>query len=284
MEFVVPTLLAVIGILVTIIIALYQQRSPETSVECHPLPDGDRCALECVVENSGSKAAEDVYVGFTKVLPLGTKVLTSHEIEIQIIEAETPPDPNLTPTAAMLLRALAVHIPRVPPKTSVPFQVRTIDPDNQRAAEQLAKIHDEIEKILQAFGERLAAIHPEDAKDWDLGALISARVKQENLFAPGKFSYEKGRFPIVFLTDQEMRAVALNQDLYARYKAEFIDIYQNRPEFKAPVVRIKTGEGERTYAMFPPYLKTYIEAEVPVDQLKEKGTVFVHPPVPKSYD
>lgn len=285
MQFLVGTLLGMVGILVTIIIFLIQERSPDISVECHPLPNGDRCALECIVNNSGRKAAEDVYIGFTRTLPLGTRVLTtSPEIPVQLIEAETPPDPNLLPTAAMLLRALAVHIPKVPAKTSLTFQVRTTDPDNQRAAKQLERIHDEIVKVLQAFGERLTTTHPEDAKNWDFNALISTRIKQENLFTPGKFSYEKGRFPIAFLTDEEERAIALNQDLYARYKAEFIDIYQNLREFKAPVVRIKTAQGERTYAIFPPYIKTYIEAKVPVSQLKEKGPIVIQPPVPESYD
>jgi len=284
MEFIIGSLLTIIGILVSIIIALYQERSPEVSVECHPLPTGDPCVLECVVGNSGKKLAADVYVGFTKMLPLGTKVLASPEIRLQLIEAETLPDPTAMPGAAILLRAFAVHIPRVPPKTTVRFQVRTTDPDNQRAAEQALRIHNEVVKILRAFGERLTATKPEVAKVWDLDALIRARIKQENFFAPGKFSYEKGRFPVAFLTEVEERAVAVNQDFYTRYKGEFIDIYQNRPEFKAPVVRIKTEEGDRTYARFPPYLKTYVDAQVPVRQLKEQGTVWVYPPVPESYD
>lgn len=284
MDFVVGTLLAIIGILITIIIARYQERSPKISVECHPLPDGDPSAIDCVVSNSGGRAAQDVYVGFTKMLPVGTKVFASPETMVQMIESENPPDPNLTPSTAMSSRAFAIHVPRVAPEDKVVFQVRTIDPDNQRAAKQLTRIREEIIKTLRAFGERLTETNPKEAKNWDIESLISARIKRENLFAPGKFSYDGGRFPITLITEEEEQASALNQDLYARYKANFIDIYQNRPEFKAPVVRIETEEGKRTYAIFPPYLRTYVEAQVPVSQLKRQGTVLVYPPVPESYD
>jgi len=284
MEFVVYTLLAVIAILVAIVIALYQERSAKIKVECYPLPNGNPCTIECVVNNSGKRAAQDVYVGFTKMLPVGARVFAAPETMIQMIESETPPDPNLAPSAAMLSRAFAIHVPRVAPKDKVVFQVRTIDPDNQRAAKQVTRVREEINKILKAFGERLAETNPKDAKSWNVESLVSARIKRDNFFAPGKYSYEEGRFPVAFLTEEEEQANALNQDLYARYKVQFIDIYQNRPEFKAPVVRIKTEEGERTYAIYPPYLKTYVEVQVPVSQLKEQGVVLVYPPVPESYD
>jgi hypothetical protein len=60
---------------------------------------------------------------------------------------------------------------------------------------------------------------------------------------------------VTALTDQEALARAHCQDLYARFKAEFIDIFEGRPAFLAPVVRIKTREGERTRALFPPYVR-----------------------------
>lgn len=109
-------------------------------------------------------------------------------------------------------------------------------------------------------------------------------MKEENLFTPAQLSYEKGRVTISSLTEEELLANAINQDLYAKYKKDFIDIYQGRPEFKAPVIRIKTTLGESTYAVFPPYVKTYVEMSVPIDEVKNAGgTLALTVPVPKSY-
>jgi hypothetical protein len=169
-------------------------------------------------------------------------------------------------------------------KSSATFQVRTIDPDNQRAAEQRLRIQEVVIDILQAFGQRLATTYPESAQNWDLNAFISAQRKEDNFFTPGYFSYEKGRFAITFLTDKERLAKAINQDLYDRYKAEFTDIYQGRPRFKAPVLRIKTADGETTVAIFPPYVETYVDAQVSMNDLKPKEVISIRPPVPQSYD
>ena len=110
------------------------------------------------------------------------------------------------------------------------------------------------------------------------------RLKRENFFNPGKYSYEKGRLPIRFITEREQFAAALNQDLYKRYKKEFIDVFKGRSKFKAPVLRIITSGGESTYAIMPPYVGTYIDFAVRVLELKEKGAIFVQPPIPSSYD
>lgn len=261
-----------------------QSASSEVTVECRLLPEGKPSGLECVVHNSGQGEARDVYVGFNNMLPLGTRVFADPEIGAELVEAELPPDPEVSPYTAALTRAFAVRIPRVTPEDSVKFQVHTTDPDNQRAAQQVVRIRFEKQKILRAFGERITEVHPEEAKRWNLDVLISENVKRENFFTPGFFSYEKGRLPVDFLTEEEQLAAAVNQELYSRYKSEFIDIYQNRPEFKAPVVRIKTSEGIRTYAIFPPYLKTKILGTVSMKTLRERGRVHVYPPVPESYD
>jgi hypothetical protein len=71
--------------------------------------------------------------------------------------------------------------------------------------------------------------------------------------------------------------------LYHRYKKEFIDIYQGRPHFKAPVVRIKAIAGESTIAIYPPYVNTYVDLYVPMDKLKQGNVIELYPPVPKSY-
>jgi hypothetical protein len=87
------------------------------------------------------------------------------------------------------------------------------------------------------------------------------------------------------LSESERLAQAINQDLYARYKKEFIDIYQGRPSFKVPVIRIKTSEGESTYASFPPYIPTCLEMVVSKKEVKQAGGALNLPiPVPQSYE
>ena len=225
-----------------------------------------------------------MYVGFNRMLPLDTRVMAAPEIGAEIIEADSPPDPQVAPKAALLLRAFAVRIPRVAAKSSVTFQIRTIDPDNQRAAEQRLRIQQIVIEILKAFSQRLITTHPESAKDWNLETLLSVQRKEDNFFTPGHFSYEKGRFSIAFITEDEKLAQAVNQDMYARYKAEFIDIYQDRPKFKAPVLRIRAADGETTVAIFPAYIGTFLDMLVSKDEFTTKGAVTIRPPVPRSYD
>ena len=137
--------------------------------------------------------------------------------------------------------------------------------------------------MLRAFGERLSKTSPEGAKRWDFDVVLRAQIKNENFFTPAQLSYEKGREGISSLSEEERLGNAVNQDLYVRYKKQFIDIYQGRPEFKAPVIRIKTTGGESTYVSFPPYVKTYVEMAVPVDEIKKAETLNVSIPVPRSY-
>lgn len=261
-----------------------KERNPVITVECSPVLNGDPACLECEVRNSGRGEARDVYVGFNNILPLETKLLAGAEIGAELVEAYPLPSPNLPPSAALLTPTFSIHIPRVAPGAAITFQVRTINEDNRRAARQVLHIRGEILKILEAFGERLSKAHPENAQYWNLEAVVSARTKQENFFTPGKVSYEAGSFSITYLTDEEQVARAVNQDLYARYKKEFIDIYQGGTEFKAPVVRIVGPKGARTLSLHPPYVTTYITGEAPWKDLTEQGSALVYPQVPDKYD
>jgi hypothetical protein len=190
------------------------------------------------------------------LLPTDTVVQAPPELGIKIEEAGSPPDPKSSPISAKLLTAFVVRIPRVAPKDQFNFTVLTTNADNLRTAKQVMKVRAEIFDVLEKFGERLNQVHPGEARKWNLKDVLSARVKRENFYTPTKFSYEKGRFPVEFLTETEALAVAINQELYARYKQEFIGIYQNRPSYLAPVIRITVRDGQRTYASYPPYLKT----------------------------
>jgi hypothetical protein len=159
----------------------------------------------------------------------------------------------------------------------------TVDPDNKRAAAQLQRIQAEVKKALDDFGERLAKTNPADAQRWHVDDVWNAHRKRDCFFSPAKYSFETGRRDVSFLTEGELLAEAVNADLYPRYKARFIDIYQKRPEFHAPVVRIITKAGDLTYALYPPYVRSYVNMAVPAAPLQQQGSIFLRPPVPKEY-
>lgn len=272
--------IGVVGIALTIAIAWYQSQVPALQV-AFSVPESTPASLECTVSNFGRGQATEVAVSFAFMLPVGTQVLSDAEVGAVLEEAATPPDPVLGANAAKLRRAFAVRIPRVAPGDAVRFELRTTDPDNLRAAEQTVRIRAEIERVLAEFGGRLAALDASAAVHWNLPLIMSGRAKSDSLFRPAVLSYDKGRLPISALTPAEDEAAAWCQDLYAAFRPALQEILQGRPEFKAPVVRIKTSEGIRTYATFPPFVSTYVEAIVRKPQKGER--VLVYPPVPESY-
>jgi hypothetical protein len=144
------------------------------------------------------------------------------------------------------------------------------------------RIREEIASIYATFGERLKKTYPEQANQWQLATVLSARTKVENFYMPGNFSYERGRFSLGFLTEEENLAQAIDQEFYARYKNEFIDIYQNRESYLAPVIRIRTRDGERQYIRYPPFIRTcaYFTGKMPGKGQSAEATAEI----PTSYD
>jgi hypothetical protein len=86
------------------------------------------------------------------------------------------------------------------------------------------------------------------------------------------------------LTEDEELAKGVQQDLYARYKSECLEVFRGRPEFLAPVIRIRSPDGEATHAMMPLYISTYVLIALQLPAPGEHGHIFLQPPVPRSYD
>ena len=254
------------------------ERQPDISVRCNPDQQGDPSKILCSVTNNGRGEARDLLISFADLFPVDTIVQAPPELGLKIEEAGSPPDPENSPISAKLLTAFVVRIPRVAPKDHFNFTVLTSNDDNLRTAKQVMKIRAEIVDVLQKFGARLNQVYPDEAQKWNFKDVLGAWMKQENFFTPSKFSYEKGRFSVEFLTEAESLAAAINQELYARYKQEFIDIYQNRPSYLAPVIRIRGRSGERTYASYPPYLKTCAGGSVRIPQKPQTLDVPIEVP------
>jgi len=296
---------------ISIVIALYQMLPPVLDAECVPPDDGNPSQLICRVTNSGWRESRDSVVSFTNLLPLGTKTWgATPEMNVRMEEAEAPPDPTFCATlpvngeatavspanskpcepgasaAARLKVAFVVKIPRIPPRDAVTFHVATTDPDNVRAAQQVLRIRREIVRLIHEFGENLEHAYPDVAKGWKESAVLAARVKEESFFTPGVLMYESGRNAVRFFTEEEELAKALHQDIYSRYARMFPEVPRGWPVFLAPVIRIRTREGEGTYASFPPYIGTLIEIPVWLPRPEDRRTfsMFLKAPVPDTYD
>lgn len=183
---------------------------------------------------------------------------------------------------AAVTKAFFVRLPNVPARQAVEFEVQTIHPDNKRAAQQVVYLRAVQQTILRDFGERLSQRYPRESVRWNLEAVTRALAKEQNFFLPGSARYEHGTVPIAFVTDDERQAQAANQDLYAKHKNEFIDIYQDRGEFTAPVLRVSTVDGDSTWAIFPAYLKSGIRGSFTVPEGTGEASIPI--PVPVKYE
>lgn len=278
-----PWVLTLLGIGATLAVAVYQERQPRVDVACRLVEGDDPAQLECAVANIGRGEARDLNISFATMLPVGSQVVGPPEFVLSLRPVDSPPDPMTDPRTAALTTAFVITVPRIAAGDRLSFRIFTADPDNKRAAAQLQRIQAETKRILNDFGERLAKTNPTDAQRWHVDSVWSAHRKRDCFFSPAKYSFEAGRRDVSFLSEDELLAEAVNADLYPRYKARFVDIYQDRPEFHAPVVRIVTKAGDSTYAIYPPYVRSYVDMAVPPDALQQQSSMFLRPPVPKQY-
>ncbi|MBI5521079.1 MAG: hypothetical protein HY910_00525 [Desulfarculus sp.] len=262
----------ILGICVTIVIFIYQEREPRISVECELDKDANPSVIHCTVHNSGRGEGKDIYLGFNGILPAQTMLFSNPEYGIEI--HETPHKISVLsdyPNSSKILVAFSVFIPRISKKSRIDFEIKTMHPQNIRASKQIVIIRKDIENIIRNFYQRLYETGRTSAITFDVSTLISARHKEENFFHPGTFSYKSGKFPITFFTDDEKISNAIHSDLYAKYKARDIDLFKSSSSYEAPLLRITTVEGEANVTIFPPYVSSYVIAQANLSEIKEKG-------------
>lgn len=283
MDFLLDIGLFLLGVGITLLVLWFQERSAIVYVDCYLNDDENPHTINCRVKNVGRGEAKDVYIGFNHSIPLDTVLISKPEIGSEIVEANNPPNPTLSPNASKYTKAFAIRLPRVAAKSNVEFSITTTHQDNIRASDQIQVLHYEIGLVLHEFINRIIKDNSELQSNIDLDIIQQARIKRSNLFTPGNYSYQEGSFPIHFLTEKDNQALAMLNDLTKKFKAGYVDVFKTGKEFKAPVIRIKTLESDCTYAIFPPFVKTYVEAAVRTQELVEKGTMFIYPPVPDEY-
>ena len=275
---------AILGVIATVVVGLWQDKEPNLTMQCQIDESGDPSKLKCLLYNSGRAEARDVIVSFNNLIPLETDLICNPELGIGLEEVSPPPNPLENPLSSKLMTAFIVRIPRVSAKNRIVFSVVTTNTDNKRAAKQTMRIRKHIENVVNDFYGRISRKYPHEIKNGIINNFFIGRIKNHNFFKPEKFSYEKGIFEVDFINKEEKIALAISQELLKKYKKEFISVFKGRPMFKAPVLRIKTRSGPMTLGLFPQYISTYSTVEVPVSELKEKGSTSFPIPVPQSYD
>lgn len=288
-SYVYGAILTLLGIISALLFGLYWQRDPFIRVICRLLADETPSGIVCEIHNESSVEARDVIVGFNGFMPVETRLITETEIGASIREVDVLPDPNIyTADTASLMRSFSVHIPRVSRRSLVSFRLQTENDDNVRAAAHVIRIRKEIENVLTEFGNKLKKSHLKEASDLNTQELMNAKVKEECFYKPGSYSYSRGNFLIEFLSESEEFAESLHSDLYKKFKKDHLEVFQDRPRFLAPVLRIKTPQGKSTYAVMPPYISTSVLFEYAVSELEDaraKGEALKVPiPVPEDYN
>lgn len=275
--------LGAVGIALTI---YFRRRSPNLVVS-FSVPEGDPARLVCDIENNGGAQARDVVVAFGGTLPLATRLYANAELGAELVEVEKPPQ-IAGPVAQALRKNFSVRIPRVAARDRVQFELHSEDSDNGRASEQTRRMRVEAGARLHEFGLRVLGESLDLGKLWDTDLIMDALVKKQCFFSPIRLSYERGRFEITILSDNERLADAHHSDLYSRFKRSFADIFEGGSEYVAPVIRVSAPGGQTTVAIFPPYVNASLLMTVTADQLPvvppgQIGEFTMAPPVPDSY-
>jgi hypothetical protein len=284
LEFFIGLGIGVLGIIVTLLVAKFQNRKACVSVTAHPKKEGYSHTIICEIKNSGNKSASNILLGFNKYILVDTKIYASPEIGAKMIESDTLPDVNSFENESAFVKAFAIEIPLIAAQDKFSIKIETTDPDNLRASHQNQKIRGEVFEILNDFYERVKEKYPKIGTKLDVEIFKSYLIKNDNFFRPGQFSYEQGRFPIKYFTEEEKLAKATNRDIIKLFKRELGDVFLNRKEFIAPVVKFKSNKGEDTMAIFSPYVKTSLAIVIPRNKIVLGEKMIVSPPIPESYD
>ncbi len=302
-------IIAILGLvgafLVPVLIMLYQERKPKISVSCRLVSSGDPSAIECVVSNTGGRAAEDIRIGFSFVLLNETALLSLSDTSVNLVETDIPiqfhnlktsdgsfslifpsnlPDPNLKESDANHVRAFAIHVNSVPAKTNVEFRLITKDKENRRAAHQVMYIRDDITRRMKIFVERLQQDAPHVVRKLNFEDFIGARIKLDCFYKPSYFSFSGGREAIKFLSKDESKAADLMGSIFKAHKDNYPDLFKKQKEFIAPVIRVRTENGVSTTAVTPPFGTTvslFLEGD---DYQKMIRGEQLSPPIPKKYN
>ena len=267
----------IIGVLIialgTIVVGygwhIKSEKEPYLSAECELMDSIDPTTLKCIIENSGNGEARDVLVSFEKMLPLGTKLISSPEDGLTLIEAQILPNPILDPTSAPLLTAFSIKIPRISSLDKVSFKITTTHPENSKAAKEVLLIHTEIVDVMDSLIRILSKKNLIDPNQHSIQEAKGALSKLENFFAPSIISYENGKQTIQFITDNEKKAWDDIGDLWVNHEPLQKEILDGRPTFKSPEVLIKTDEGESYYLIMPPYVSSTHSGKMSGKLLKE---------------
>lgn len=245
------------------------------------LSDGNSaCEMRCMVSNSGIVPVKDVTVGFQSMFPALTRVAADSDAGITLTRSETLPLADAAGAFPDVL-AFTVHIPMIPPRTTLRFTLWTASEDNQRACRQLTKIHGLQQRIMDDFYKAILQANAASPTELpQLSLVLSAAAKQNNLFVPGAVASETGRVAVGFLTSEEKQASDSYSRVDKRFRPIFPQVFQNRGACVGPVFTLEQTSGDPLYLMrVTPYV-TELSASVRVPEIPKGGLILEMSTVP----
>jgi hypothetical protein len=216
------------------------------TAQCYLLNDQSACGISCVVSNTGNVPANDAAVGFQGDLPFETQVYANSDARISLKESETLPLPDAQGGAIHEDQlAFTIEIPLLPPKTEVPFVLKTVSEDNQRACQQVLNMQKIRRKMMESLYGFLTEHHLKDKSELpNLDTVIFAQAIGSSLFLPGDVFSDAGRTPIAFSTTEGKMAVDSYANLKHEFSPKFPDLFKWKERCNPPVWTAKKTGGE----------------------------------------
>lgn len=243
---------AIIGLSLTLffgiigVIALWiSMWAPIIKVSCLPLKDIGPSGLDCLVVNSGRKEATNLKLRFTWVLPLETRVYSS-ATEVALIESDVRKDSSVNPDQSKTQQEFYIVIPRVPPMSEIDLTIRTHNPDNIRASNQILYITERISENLNGLVEIIMRSYEKLTYPLNVKLLNSLYFKQNNLYIPADFFYEGGYSEIEYITDDEMSEGRRFDYICESLVDMCFDYIENQDCITTPIIRTKSNYKDST--------------------------------------
>ena len=277
-------LIGILGIIASVacgVIPRMIQGDPLVSAEFKLADDKAPSSLRVVLRNTGRRTAEDVVISFEGASFAGVHLLGQAAERAEIIEQTTLANPLLPLENRSLVNAFAVRIPSLPANSTVSFEICTTHELNVKAASDLLAITPKIMDIIRRFRDSLVISHAANDSDFDLEALQGYLDRRATLFQPEYLIYEAGRQKVSLCSKRQRDAWSRLSQLTAKYAEQRATAVRTIPRIDAPIVVMRSPNGERRVPVFPPYINVQARTELSgdeVDHLRQafkKGALFL---------
>ena len=225
----------------------------DVSARCDLPKDLSACEIKCSISNAGNDGIRDVVVGFQGSLPLLTQAYADADFRVSLEKSPTLPLPDASGNIRKDEVAFTIRIPLIPPGVTVPFVLKTVSEDNQKACQQVLRMQEIRKRVNSDFYAALINSQAVRPTVPDLDALNSAQAVAASLFLPGQISSEIGRGTVMFLTQPQKRALDTHTNILNEFRSNFQSVLQWKERCVAPVWTVEqTNGGPFRFWRMPP--------------------------------